>query len=320
VSILSDFEDSVSRAVEGVFAGVFRSRVQPAEMAKALGKEMDRRRVVGIGKIYAPNLFTIVISPADEQRLGSFTETLAAELATYLVGYAREKGYSLEQRPFVRFRVHDALKLGRFEVLAELVSASELAEAAEEAGFYVPPEDERPPRIQADSGPGSGRPSAPMPLTGARRLGPGVTLPPSALPIPTPGSSGDVAGAGVAGVAGAGAGVIGAVAGASSAGSKQQTIRALSTITVTGVDHDVVLNGERVIVGRASTADIRLGDSNVSREHAALEREDSGWSVRDLGSTNGTFVNGEPVQHRRLRNGDVIVVGVSELVYHEPRI
>lgn len=294
MSILSEFEDRIARAVEGVFAGVFRSRAQPAELAKALGREMDRRRVVGVGKIYAPNLFTIVISPADEQRLGSFTETLAAELATYLLGYSREKGYSLDQRPFVRFRVHDDLKLGRFEVLAELVSASELAEAAEGAGFYVPTEGAEP----RDAG----RPPVPFvppvvsPLAAEPpRPGPGVTLPPSAI------------------LAAA------AVAGTPAQEREPRTLRALSTVTVTGIEHDVVLSGDRVVVGRSGAADIRLADSNVSREHAAFDYEAGGWVFSDLGSTNGTFVNGEAVQRKRLRDGDVISVGVSELVYHEPR-
>ncbi len=306
MSILSDFEDSVARAVEGVFAGVFRSRVQPAELAKALGKEMDRRRVVGVGKVYAPNLFTVVISPADEQRLGSFTETLAAELATYLMGYAREKGYSLDDRPFVRFRVHDALKLGRFEAIGELVSAAELAEAAEEAGFYLPPPGPGP-AGHAGAAPAVAPPSpAAAPPAGVRtpagrpRPGPGVTLPPSAIPAVA---------AAEAQEAGNAAAPLG----------EPRTIRALSTVTVTGVDHDVVLSGDRMVVGRSNSAAIRLPDANVSREHAAFVDEAGSWIITDLGSTNGTFVNGEPVQRMRLRNGDVITVGVSELVYHEPR-
>ena len=334
MSILSDFEDSVARAVEGVFAGVFRSRVQPAELARALGKEMDRRRVVGVGKVYAPNLYTVVISPADEERLGSFTETLAAELATYLVGYAREKGYSLEDRPFVRFRVHEGLKLGRFEAIGELVSASELAEAAEAAGFYVPPEapvrDESPRQRQA----------APSELATAdaavsdrpHRPGPGVTIPPSAIPMKT--GVGEAGGAGAAGAglatgaAGAGlaAGVAAVETGRPPADAAEldpsrqpKTIRRLSTLTVTGIEHDVVLNGDRLVVGRATTSDIRLPDANVSREHAVLTDDGTGWTVSDLGSTNGTFLNGELIQQARLHDGDVIALGVSELVYHEPR-
>ncbi len=306
MSILSDFEDNVARAVEGVFAGVFRSRVQPAELAKALSKEMDKRRVVGVGKVYAPNLLTVVISPADEQRLGSFTETLAAELSTYLVGYAREKGYSVEGRPMVRFRVHDSLKLGRFEVLAEIVSADELAEAAEEAGFYVPPERPEP----------TAHPGTPKSPTGDRaRPGPGVTLPPSAVPIVDASSAPSAAATAVPSV-GAGPTTHGSE---TQARREQRTLRALSTVTVSGIEHDIVLDGRRLVVGRSPSADIRLPDANVSREHAAFEEEGTGWSIADLGSTNGTFLNGEPVQRARLRDGDLITMGVSELVYHQPR-
>ena len=308
MSILSDFEDSVARAVEGVFAGVFRSRVQPAELAKALGKEMDKRRVVGVGKVYAPNLFTVVISPADEERLGSFTETLGAELATYLVGYAREKGYSAQVRPIVRFRVHDSLKLGRFEVIAELVSASELAEAAEEAGFYVPPDESA--SVPAPKPP---RTPAPRPVTGQQagamqaRPGPGVTMPPSAAARSDLESLPDA----VIPLA--------AISATEAAGREQHTLRALSTVTVTGVEHDIVLGGGRMVVGRATSTDIRVPDANVSREHAVFEDDDGQWFIRDLDSTNGTFVNGDPVQRVRLRDGDVITVGVTELVYHQPR-
>ena len=94
----------------------------------------------------------------------------------------------------------------------------------------------------------------------------------------------------------------------------------IATVTVRGVDHDVVLRGERMVVGRIASCDICLADKNTSRQHAAFNREGmGGWSVEDLGSTNGTLLNGRPVDRERLRDGDVIVVGITELVYHEPR-
>jgi hypothetical protein len=291
LSILSDFEDSIARAVEGVFAGVFRSRVQPAELAKALGKEMDSGRVVGVGKVYAPNLYTIVISPADEERMGSFTETLGAELATYLAGYAREKGYSLDARPLVRFRVHDSLKLGRFEAVGELVSTAELAEAAEEEGFYVPDSAAR--AAGPAAAPSASALPAAAPAGPTARPGPGVTLPPSALAA--------------------------ARSETPEAPPLNRTLRALSTLTVSGVEHDIVLQGGRLVIGRAPTCDIALPDANISRQHAELVAEGSGWTLGDLNSTNGTFVNGAPVQRVRLRDGDVIALGVSELLFHEPR-
>jgi pSer/pThr/pTyr-binding forkhead associated (FHA) protein len=48
-------------------------------------------------------------------------------------------------------------------------------------------------------------------------------------------------------------------------------------------------------------------------------RLDAGWAIQDLDSTNGTLVNGEPVTRGRLSDGDVIEIGVTRLVFHEPR-
>jgi pSer/pThr/pTyr-binding forkhead associated (FHA) protein len=97
-------------------------------------------------------------------------------------------------------------------------------------------------------------------------------------------------------------------------------VSALSTVTVTGIDHDVALSGDRVVMGRLTECDIHLQDANVSREHAAFVAEGAGWVIEDLGSTNGTVLNGKSVSFQRLADGDVIQVGVSELIYHEPRV
>jgi hypothetical protein len=120
MSILSEFEDRVANAVEGLFAGAFRSPVQPVELAKALARAMDDGRAVGVGKVYAPVSYTVALSREDKRNLGEFTGTLEGELATYLAGHAREAGYALPAKPTVRFDVHNDLKLGRFRVSADL--------------------------------------------------------------------------------------------------------------------------------------------------------------------------------------------------------
>jgi pSer/pThr/pTyr-binding forkhead associated (FHA) protein len=71
-------------------------------------------------------------------------------------------------------------------------------------------------------------------------------------------------------------------------------------------------------VGRLASSGIRLEDANVSREHAAFVRDGDGWAIRDLGSTNGTMLDGEPVTYRVLEDGDVVEIGVSRLIYHGP--
>jgi hypothetical protein len=79
----------------------------------------------------------------------------------------------------------------------------------------------------------------------------------------------------------------------------------------------LALQGERATVGRASSNDVVFAsDERVSRIHAVIERYANGWCVRDLGSANGTFVNGQRLTgERRLAPGDQISVGDSRLVF-----
>jgi hypothetical protein len=274
VSILSDFEDRIGRAVEGGFARVFRSPVQPAELARKLGKEMDRRKVLGVGKVYAPTLYNILLSEKDDSTLGGFADTLAGELETYLMGYARERNYTLTTRPVVRFLVDPDLRLGRFEVIGELLSPEEIS--AELTGF--PAEEDPgaiPPAARARAA-ASAEPPAPRVYD--------ADLDNTTVSAPVPSAT-----------------------------------ELIATVTVRGVDHDVVLRGDRAVVGRLNSCDICLGDVNASREHAVFERDERGWLIRDLGSTNGTLVNGKRMHKARLRDGDTIVIGITELIYHEPR-
>lgn len=73
--------------------------------------------------------------------------------------------------------------------------------------------------------------------------------------------------------------------------------------------------GAHALIGRCSGADILLEDNLVSREHVAISRDEAGWLARDLGSRNGTFVNGYRFDVHRLRFGDRLVVGQSVLLF-----
>jgi pSer/pThr/pTyr-binding forkhead associated (FHA) protein len=66
-----------------------------------------------------------------------------------------------------------------------------------------------------------------------------------------------------------------------------------------------------IIIGRSSDLDMVLVEDMVSRKHAKISTDDHTVSIQDLGSTNGTFVNGEKVRALRLKEGDRILVGTS---------
>ena len=79
----------------------------------------------------------------------------------------------------------------------------------------------------------------------------------------------------------------------------------------------VPLSGQRVTLGKASTNSVSLEhDPTVSRLHAVLENHGSAWSIRDVGSRNGTYINGEKIEAERvLRSGDELRLGKSRLVF-----
>ena len=81
----------------------------------------------------------------------------------------------------------------------------------------------------------------------------------------------------------------------------------------------ITLGGDRVTVGKSSTNLVSLDhDSTVSRVHAVLENLGFAWSIRDVGSRNGIYLNGEKISAERvLCSGDELRVGKSRLVFWE---
>jgi hypothetical protein len=77
------------------------------------------------------------------------------------------------------------------------------------------------------------------------------------------------------------------------------------------------LNSAQVIIGRSAQNDIAVGsDEYASARHARFEPRRDGVWVQDLGSTNGTYVNGTRIERpRRLTGGDVVRVGDTDLRY-----
>ena len=74
--------------------------------------------------------------------------------------------------------------------------------------------------------------------------------------------------------------------------------------------------GRRLIIGRSADCDVTLADQSVSRRHCAVEAAGGALAVTDLGSVNGTFVNGRAVGASRLAQGDLLRVGSVELECH----
>ena len=98
-------------------------------------------------------------------------------------------------------------------------------------------------------------------------------------------------------------------------GPPEEVVREQVTLTVDG--RTIPVTTGKVVVGRSRECDVRVDDGNVSRRHFELVQEGpTTWAVADLGSTNGTEVNGRRVSGRkRLDDGDRITIGGTELVF-----
>ncbi|MFH1436041.1 MAG: FHA domain-containing protein [Pseudomonadota bacterium] len=74
------------------------------------------------------------------------------------------------------------------------------------------------------------------------------------------------------------------------------------------------VSGSRINVGRGLENDVVLKDISVSRKHCLICREDDGWFVQDLGSDNGTYVDGKPVKKLRIKPGQYVQIGRTIIV------
>lgn len=71
----------------------------------------------------------------------------------------------------------------------------------------------------------------------------------------------------------------------------------------------VEFEGNEVIIGRSSASTLQVDDPSVSGRHCQISRDGSAFILRDLGSTNGTSLNGVPIKEERLYRGDVFSAG-----------
>jgi hypothetical protein len=89
--------------------------------------------------------------------------------------------------------------------------------------------------------------------------------------------------------------------------------RELVSLEVNGTKHE--LDGIETTIGRSKDCDIQLADPNVSRKHAEVRQEGAAYWAIDLDSTNGMEVNGRRQKRAKLRQGDRITLGSTDLVF-----
>jgi hypothetical protein len=284
VGVLKKFEQRLEGLVNGTFAKVFKSEVQPVEIAGALQRECDNNATIwNRDRTVVPNDFIVELSPHDYERLSPYSGQLGSELAGMVREYADAQRYSFMGPLQVNLEQADDLDTGLYRVRSRTLAAEE---PQRPAAPQTPPGYGRPPTPPA--------PGAPWQQQGAAQYNapPPPSAPPAMPPAP-PAAGGNVRpfpGAGHSGAA---------------------TRR---WIEINGVRHQIT--GNACVLGRSTEADVRVDDPGVSRKHAEI-RPGTPAMVLDLGSTNGIVVDGQHTQRATLRDGSRIVLGSTTIVYRQ---
>ncbi len=250
MNVLKHLEEMLSGLVEGTFGRVFRSEVQPIQIAHKLAREMLEHRAVSVSRVYVPSEYIVYLSPEDRDRYADVEEEVIDELGAYLLEQARREQVSLASRPVIVFETDDELPLGEFGIQARRVRADD----------------------QDDGDPEQGEHGHTMIYSTSERRGPVAST------------------------------------------RAPRTPRALVVVD----NRRMLVPPRGGVIGRSRECDIVLDDSNVSRRHAELRPVLDGWTIVDLGSTNGVTVNGRRIAHSELlRPGDRIGLGSTTLHFEE---
>jgi hypothetical protein len=121
VSVLRNLESKLAGLVEGTFSRAFKSEVRPVEIARKLAREMDEHRVQSLSRTYAPNEYTVWLSPDDREQFSGYEDELRRELSGYVLEHARRERVALLTAPEITFKTDDRLRLGEFGIQARLV-------------------------------------------------------------------------------------------------------------------------------------------------------------------------------------------------------
>jgi hypothetical protein len=277
VGVLKRFEQRLEGLVNGTFAKVFKSEVQPVEIAGALQRECDNNATIwNRERTVVPNDFIVELSAPDYERLSPYSGQLGDELAGMVRDYAKQQRYTFMGSVKVHLEKADELDTGLYRVRSRTLASSSS-------------QQQQPQRGAGAAGNGYGG-------QGGYPPGPG---PAGAPPMPSAPPPGYAPGAGASGGASAGA------------MPRAETRR---WVEINGNRHQI--SRQTLVLGRSTEADVRVDDPGVSRRHCEIRVGDPA-SIQDLGSTNGIVVDGQHTTRATLRDGSRIVVGSTTIIYRQ---
>ncbi|MEU3692065.1 DUF3662 and FHA domain-containing protein [Streptomyces narbonensis] len=290
MGVLKRFEQRLEGLVNGTFAKVFKSEVQPVEIAGALQRECDNNATIwNRERTVVPNDFIVELSAPDYERLSPYSGQLGDELAGLVRDYAKQQRYTFMGPIKVHLEKADDLDTGLYRVRSRTLASSTSQSQPSASGHQQPHQQQ---------GQAQGRGGYGYPPTGAPPM---PASPPPGAPGQRPAAPAGRPAGGPVAMPGTGAG----------AGAGSQVRR---WIEINGTRHQI--SRPTLVLGRSTDADVRIDDPGVSRRHCEI-RTGTPSTIQDLGSTNGIVVDGQHTTRATLRDGSRIVVGSTTIVYRQ---
>lgn len=325
MGIFSRFENKAEDVIEGS-GGRGRGGIEPVKLAKRACKEMEHEKMIGVGHEYAPTLYNILVSSEDDAAMSGYYPSLAGEIETYLTGQGAQRGLVFDCPPLVRFIVDDGLRRGKFDIIAESVSPAIIAELRHEemVRYGIEPDYDNLDNFDFDRSRAHSRnqqpdfePQANFPADdgfAGEPFADDFNDPTFAAPAPAPAPEPAAIPAEDA-----------LDASDDAAAADQRTVmlnepmvpQPQAVLYNLKTQRVYQLRDDRTVVGRDTNCDVIIGDPSVSRHHAEVLHNESGWLIRDTGSTNGMIVNGVATTQSRIYDGDIIDLGTTQLEFQE---
>ena len=308
MGVLQRFERRLEGLVGTAFARLFKGQVEPVEVAKALQREAEARRaIVGQDRVLVPNRYVVELGPTDHDRLAPWETQLTNTLAEMVQEHVDDEGWSTFGDIEVSLARNEELGTGMFHVSSSVDPNAgprrrpynSLSMPAVPAGGALPP--------PSGGGYGAGYSGGASQGYGGGYGEPGYGQSPGYGGYPPYGEQADgyPAGNGYAAPA------------TVPPPAYQQQSRSRHLLTVDGSQQWLELHVGSNVIGRGQDADLRLPDTGVSRRHVDVRFDGASAILHDLGSTNGTTVNGHRAQSWQLQHGDVVRLGHTVLVYRQ---
>lgn len=336
MSLLKKFESNMANILEGSPHSMGSLPISFNKLAKRAFNEIKAASYSQDNSKIAPSLITYLVSGKDNALMASVYIELKQELEAYLYEEAKQKGYTMIDKPLVRFVLDGSLKQGRFDVIVEDVPQVIMAHLRREEDAFL-----------------HGRP-IPKPNLVQRKKTALVPSDSLSLSLPLKPLDSQLLDYAI------NKDEVDAhpfindhqniddpfennefefqdLAEDETAYAFEDSILldeeiftpdALGEIQIATIPQFYLINRKtleshhliapKVSIGRDDKrVDIAIADPNISRVHAYIIERAGSWIIIDNDSTNSTFVNGQEIKERTLQSGDHIVLGITEFEFRE---